>query len=98
MKSYLCKWLPPRVDFLPTMTQRERDLMDRHGGFLDDLLHQGVIIAHGPVLEDNGGYGVSLYQIADNQQVEAFTSQDPLVKDGVGHYVHFPMLHIHHRG
>lgn len=94
MKYYLCKYIPPRDDFLPTMTDQEKQWMAQHGAFLDDLLSQGTIVAHGPVMDPNGGYGVSLYRIADDQDIEAFTSQDPIVKNGAGHYEHHPMLHL----
>ncbi len=62
--------------------------------FLNDLLDKGIIVAHGPVIDTNGGYGVSLYQIADDQDISLFTSEDPIVKNGVGHYEHFTMLHL----
>ncbi|WP_394888542.1 YciI family protein [Mesorhizobium sp. AaZ16] len=94
MKYYLCKYIPPRADFLPTMSAEEKEWMTQHGAFLDDLLSKGIIVAHGPVMDPNGGYGVSLYRIADDQDIEAFTSQDPIVKNGAGHYEHHPMLHL----
>ena len=48
MKYYLCKYIPPRADFLPTMTADEKAWMKQHGAFLDDLLEKGQIVAHGP--------------------------------------------------
>jgi uncharacterized protein YciI len=98
MKYYLCKWLPPRADFLATMTADEREGMTRHGAFMDELLARGQIVAHGPVLDPDGAYGVSLYQIADNEDIAEITAQDPIVKSGVGRYVHHPMLRLQSRG
>ncbi len=98
MKYYLCKYMPPRADFIPTMTDEEKQWMAQHGAFLDDLLAQGQIVAHGPVMDPVGGYGVSLFQIADNQDIAAITAQDPIVKNGAGHYEHHPMLHLKARG
>lgn len=94
MKYFLCKFIPPRADFLPTLTDQERDLMKRHVDFMYDLLAKGVIVAHGPVMDPAGGYGVSLYQIADDEEISDFTSQDPIVKAGVGHYEHHVMLSL----
>ncbi|MER8644000.1 MULTISPECIES: hypothetical protein [unclassified Mesorhizobium] len=48
MKSYLCKYIPPRSDFLATMTTDEEEWMKQHGAFLDDLLEKRLIVAHGP--------------------------------------------------
>ena len=45
MKYYLCKFIPPRPDFLATMSDDELKLMKRHGAFLDELFAQGVIVA-----------------------------------------------------
>lgn len=98
MKYYLCKYIPPRSDFLATMSADEKTWMGQHGVFLDGLLERGTIVAHGPVMDPTGGYGVSLYRIADDQDIAAFTSQDPIVRNGAGHYEHHPMLHLKARG
>ncbi len=87
MKFYLCKYIPPRADFLATMTAEESKWMKQHGDFLNNLLDKGLIVAHGPVMDPSGGYGVSLYQISD----------DPIVKNGAGSYEHYPMLHLKSR-
>lgn len=94
MKNYLCKWIPPRANFLATLSADEQKWMGQHGDYLNELLAQGVIVAHGPVINDGEGYGVSLYQIADDEDIADFTSQDPIVKNGVGHYEHYDMPHL----
>lgn len=98
MKYYLCKYIPPRPDFLSTMSADESGWMKQHGAFLDELLDKGLIVAHGPVMDPSGGYGVSLYQIGDDQDIEAITATDPIVKNGAGHYEHHKMLHLKSRG
>lgn len=98
MKYYLCKFIPPRADFLASMSSDEQRWMKEHGVFLNDLLDKGLIVAHGPVIDETGGYGVSIYQIADDQDISAFTSEDPIVKNGVGHYEHFVMPSLKARG
>jgi len=76
------------------MSADEQVWMKQHGSYLDELLRKGLIVAHGPVIDETGGYGVSLYQIADDQDIAELTSQDPIVKNGVGHYEHYTMLHL----
>lgn len=98
MKNYLCKWIPPRAGFLATMSDDEKNWMGQHGAYLNALMDQGVIVAHGPVIDDGEGYGVSLFRIADDEDIAAFTSQDPIVRNGVGHYEHFVMMHLASRG
>ena len=75
MKYYLCKFIPPRADFLATMSADEQKLMKQHGDFLNDRLAQGSIVAHGPVIDEAGGYGVSLYQLSDDEDISAVTEQ-----------------------
>ncbi|BBP58637.1 YciI family protein [Pseudomonas sp. St316] len=98
MKYYLCKFVPPRANFLTTLSADEKTWMTQHGAYMNGLLAKGLIVAHGPVIDDGGGYGVSLYQIADDEDIASFTSQDPIVKNGVGHYEHFKMLSLTARG
>lgn len=94
MKYYLCKYMPPRPDFLPTMSDDEKIWMAQHAAFLDDLLDQGIVVAHGPVMDPAGAYGVSIYRISDDQDIATITAQDPLVVNNAGHYEHHPMLHL----
>jgi uncharacterized protein YciI len=98
MKYYLCKYIPPRTDFLSTMSADEKQWMAQHGNYLNLLLEQGLIVAHGPVMDPAGGYGLSLYRIDDKQDIALLTAADPIVKNGVGHYEHHPMLHLATRG
>jgi hypothetical protein len=98
MKHFLCKFIPPRHDFLQTMTPNECDLMQQHVVFMNDLLAQRLIVAHGPVDDPAGGWGLSLYEVADDQDVAAMTSQDPMVKGGGARYEIYPMRHLTARG
>ncbi|QDL93753.1 hypothetical protein FDP22_15440 [Paroceanicella profunda] len=97
MQCYLCKFIPPRDDFLATMTPPEQDWMSQHGAYLDDLTARGIVVAHGPVMEPSGGYGVSLWRIAEGEDIAALTAGDPIIRNGVGHYEHFPMLSLKSR-
>jgi hypothetical protein len=76
------------------MSDDEGAWLKRHGIFLDEMLSAGVVVAHGPVLDSKAPYGLSLYQIADSEDIAAKTAQDPIVMHGIGHYEHVPMLHI----
>jgi uncharacterized protein YciI len=94
MKYYFCKYIPPRADFLTTMTGEEGEWMRQHGIFLNNLLDQEKIVAHGPVIDPSGGFGLSLYQLADDEDIGYITSEDPLVKNGADHMEHYSMLHL----
>jgi len=98
MKYFLAKFLPPRADFLATMTPAEVNLMTEHRAFLNDLLQKGVVVAHGPVDDPAGGWGLSLYQVEDGQDVRAMAQEDPMVRSGGARYEILPMRHLKARG
>ena len=98
MKYFLCKFMPPRPDFLQTMTPTEGELMKQHGMFMNELLDKGLVVAHGPVDDPAGGWGMSLYAVADDHDIHATTSQDPMVIHGGGRYEVYPMRHLRSRG
>ncbi len=97
MHSYLCKFVPPRPDFLSTMTEQEKELMGQHGAFLDEMTSRGVVVAHGPVVDPCGSYGVSLWRMAEGEDIASLTANDPIIQNGLGHYEHFPMIHLKSR-
>jgi len=98
MKHFLCKFIPPRPDFLQTLTSAERDLMQAHVLFMDELVAQRLIVAHGPVDDPAGGWGLSLYEVPDDHDVAATTSQDPMVTAGGARYEIYPMRRLTARG
>ena len=69
MKFYLCEVYPAARGFPRDHDSRGNKWMKQHGDFLNNLLDKGLIVAHGPVMDPSGGYGVSLYQIADDQDI-----------------------------
>lgn len=72
--------------------------MKQHGAFLNDLMAQGTVIAHGPVDDPDGGWGLSLYQVEDGVDVAALASQDPMVQHGGARIVVCPMRQLRTRG
>jgi len=97
MKYYLCKFIPPRPDLLQTMTPAEGELMKRHVAFMNELMDQQLLVAHGPVDDPAGGWGLSLYAVPDEQDIRATTSQDPMVVHGGARYEICPMRGLKYR-
>jgi len=54
MAYFFCKFITPRKDFLKTMSADEAKLLKAHGEYLQELLEQGRVVAHGPVVEPQG--------------------------------------------
>ncbi len=101
MKYFLCRFVPPAPDFIRTMTPDQKSLMKEHGEFLQGLLEKGNLVAHGPVTDPSGGWGMSLFVANDDQNaedVQAAVSDDPMIKAGVGaRYDVLPMLQLRMR-
>ena len=98
MKYYLCKFFLPRPDFFKTMTPEEGSLMKQHVAFMDDLISKRTMVIHGPVDDPAGSWGASIYEVEDDQDMKALTSQDPMVKSGGGRYEIYPMRQLRSRG
>jgi uncharacterized protein YciI len=94
LKTYLTKWIPPRADFVTTTTDAEKDLLQQHGAWLNAMMADGLIVAHGPVMDPAGGYGVALWTLGDDRDLAGVVARDPIVRAGVGHYEQFTMLKI----
>ena len=60
MAYFFCKFITPRKDFLKTMSADEAKLLKAHGEYLQGLLEQDRVVAHGPVVEPQGGFRLVL--------------------------------------
>ena len=99
MRYYFCKFFPPRTDFMKTMTPEEARLFKEHGAYLQGLLEQSKVIAHGPVMDPAGGFGVSLFGLEDDEDINALTAGDPMIKAQTGaRYEAYPMMGLRARG
>lgn len=98
MAYFFCKFIPPRKDYLKTMTADEAKLLTAHGGYLQGLLEQRKIVAHGPVVDPDGGFGLSLFDVEGEAELSQLTGHDPMIVAGVGaRYDTFPMVHLRYR-
>ena len=58
-----------------------------------------MVVAHGPVMDPAGGFGLSLFGIEDDEDIGALTAGDPMIKANVGaHYETYPMMGLRSRG
>jgi len=80
------------------MSPNEKDLMKQHVVFMNELLDKRLIVAHGPVDDPAGGWGLSLYEVGDDQDIVAMTSDDPMVTNGGARYEIHRMRHLRARG
>lgn len=99
MKYFFCRFIPPRTDFITTMTAAEAALMKEHGAYLQGLLEDDKVVAHGPVMDPAGGWGLSLFAIDDGEDIDALTAADPMIRARIGaRYETCPMRSLRSRG
>jgi uncharacterized protein YciI len=95
MPHYLCKLRPPRPTFMDDMTPDERLLMRAHREYWTPRVETGVVVAMGPVVDPEGGYGVAIVEAASADALEAMLAADPVMTAGRGFaYENRPMLAI----
>ena len=81
---FLCRLLPPRSDFMTTMTADERAMMQAHVGYWTGKVTTGNALLFGPVGGPTGGYGIGVIKVADMAEMEALRDADPAMRAGVG--------------
>jgi uncharacterized protein YciI len=93
--TFFCRLIPPRPDFMTTMTPEERLIMQTHVGYWSGKVASGNAVVFGPVADPKGGYGIGIVQAADMAAMEALRDADPAMLSGVGfRYEILPMPRI----
>ena len=84
MKTFFAKLLPPRPDFVMTMTDAERGLMQAHALYWRGMLDQGRAVTFGLVLDPKGAFGIGVLELPDDADANALTNADPTIQANVG--------------
>jgi hypothetical protein len=94
VKPVFVRLLPPRPDFVQTITATEAALMAQHAAYWKALHDAGQVVAYGLglVADPQGFYGVGIIHFADDADVDALVHTDPTIKADVGFRIEiFPM-------
>ena len=82
-KRFLYQLIPPRPTFAQDMTEKERKIMQEHALYWKDLTDKRIAVAFGPVLDPKGVWGLAIVEAANEQDVRALGTNDPVVKAGL---------------
>ena len=63
--------------------------MERHVAYWSEKATRGIAIVFGPVMDPKGVYGIGVYQVRDEAEMQALLEQDPA--NGLLHYEVLPM-------
>src|ERR1700759_335017 len=98
MSTFVLRLIAPRPNFAQTITDAEREIMNRHAAHWRPYLERGQMVAFGPVLTDDDSYGLAIVETEDEQALRDFTAQDPVVTTGTAAYEGGRLASGHVRG
>ena len=67
----------PRPTFHLDMTPEERSIMNRHVAYWSEKATRGIAIVFGPVMDPQGVYGIGVYQVQDEAEMQELIEHDP---------------------
>jgi hypothetical protein len=79
----------PRPTLHLDMTPGERATMEQHVAYWTEQAALGVAIVFGPVMDPAGVYGIGVYKVDDERQMQDLLDGDPA--KGLLQYQVFPM-------
>ena len=86
MATFVLRLMAPRPNFANTMTDSEREIMDRHAAHWRPFLERGDMVVFGPILTDDDSYGLAVVETDDEQALLEFAARDPVVTTGTAAY------------
>ncbi len=76
-KYFFLRLNPVRPDFVQTMTDQERAIMQQHAGYWRDFMNQGKLVVFGPVLDPKGAFGAGVACVDSEDEIREFIGGDP---------------------
>ncbi len=84
MKYFFCKLHAPRSTFMQDITPAEAKLMQEHAAYLRQFAAAGTAVVFGPVADPAGAYGMAVWELPDDADINAICAGDPTIKSGLG--------------
>ena len=98
MAEWLYFLLPPRDDFVATMTPEEEAAFAEHSTYMQQLLDEGALVLAGPTLGP-ANTGLCIFEAEDGDAARAIMAADPPVARGIvrGQLRPFRIMHLRDR-
>jgi uncharacterized protein len=80
--TFVLRLIAPRPNFAQTLTESEREIMNRHAAYWRPYLERGDMVVFGPVLTEEDSYGLAVVEADDETALREFAAQDPVVTTG----------------
>jgi uncharacterized protein YciI len=98
MPTFVLRLIAPRPKFAETLTDSERQIMDRHAAHWRSYLERGDMVVFGPVLTDDDSYGLAVVETDDEHALRRYAAQDPVVTTGTAAFEFGRLAAGHVRG
>src|SRR5437660_2623932 len=98
MPTFVLRLIAPRPNFAETLTDSEREIMNRHAAHWHPYLERGDMVVFGPVLTDDDSYGLAVVETDNEQALCEFAAQDPVVTTGTASFELGRLVEGHVRG
>jgi uncharacterized protein len=82
MATFVLRLIAPRPNFAQTISDAEREIMNRHADHWQPYLERGDMVVFGPILTEEDSYGLAVVETDDEQALREFAAQDPVVTTG----------------
>ena len=89
---YAVKIIAPRTDFVQTMTDDEKAVMQEHSTYWRSYMDKGMVHVFGPVFDPAGVYGFGVVSVTDENELKDFLANDPALKINTVEY--YPMMAV----
>src|SRR5262249_37640478 len=67
MPAFVLRLIAPRPNFAQTLTDEEREIMNRHAAHWRPYLERGDMVVFGPILTEDDSYGLAVVETDDEQ-------------------------------
>ena len=95
-KNFFLKLNPPRPTFMMDMSAEERIIMQQHVAYWSTYVNNGIVIVLGPVMDPQGGYGIAVVAVDNEEQLREIIAADPA--NGLNKYEVYPMRAVTKQG
>lgn len=88
-KYFVLYLIPPRPDFVQSMSDEERGIMTQHVAYWKEWLDKGVALVFGPVFDPAATYGIGIVAVETEEQLRSIIKNDPAT--AINKYEYYPM-------
>ncbi|MGB9029828.1 MAG: YciI family protein [Acidobacteriaceae bacterium] len=90
-QHFYFKLIPPRPSFAVDASAEELALMKTHSDYCGEQFRAGKLLLYGPVLAQEGAFGVAILEVQNEAEARQFGENDPSVLAGLNRFEISPM-------